>query len=67
MNIKISYKNSLSKRNSSNVVLFIDEKFNISGLKKLILDTEYSFIFDLLKTKDINNKILTFDISSKKK
>ncbi len=67
MNIKITYKNSLSKRNSSNVVLFIDEKFNISSLKKLILHSEYSFIFDLIKTKDINKKILTFDISSKKK
>ena len=41
MNIKISYKNSLSKRNSSNVVLFIDEKFNISSLKKLILHDDF--------------------------
>ena len=67
MSVIIKYKNSNSKKNSSNLVLFVDEKFNISSLKKHILGSEYSFIYDLLKTKDNKKKILTFDINSKKK
>ena len=34
MPIAINYKNTSNKKNSSNIVLFVDEKFNISGLKK---------------------------------
>ena len=47
--------------------MFVDEKFNLSGLKKHITISEYSFIFDLLKTQDVKKKILSFDFSSKKK
>ena len=66
MSIKINYKNSPSKT-SSNLVLFVDEKFNVLSLKKHISSSEYSFINDLIKTKDYKKKILTFDISSKRK
>ena len=67
MTVQINYKKSLSKKNSSNLVLFAGEKFNVSNLKKHVLSSEYSFISDLLKTADLKKKIVTFDISSKKK
>tara|TARA_Y100000591_G_scaffold95121_1_gene80570 strand:- start:137 stop:760 length:624 start_codon:yes stop_codon:yes gene_type:complete len=67
MTVQIKYKNSLSKKNTSNLILFADEKFNILKLKKQISGLEYSFISDLLKTANLKNKIVTFDISSKKK
>ena len=66
MSVLINYKNSLSKQNLSNVVLFVDEKFNISNLKRYVLNSEYSYISDLIKAKDNKKKILTFDLSSKK-
>ena len=56
MSVKINYKNSLSKINSSNLVLFTDENFNISSLKKYISHSEQSYISDLLKTKDVKKK-----------
>ena len=40
---------------------------NVSKLKKHISSSEYSFVSDLLKTTDLKKKIVTFDISSKKK
>ncbi len=67
MSVKINYKNSLPKINSSNLVLFTDENFNISSLKKYISHSEQSYISDLLKTKDVKRKILFFDINSKRK
>ena len=67
MTITINYKNNVPKKDSFNLVLFVDEKFNISSLKKYVLSKEYSYIFDLLKTKDLKKKIISFDINSKKK
>ena len=67
MTVQINYKNKLSKKNTSNLVLFVDEKFNISMQKKHISSSEYSFISDMLKTLDLKKKIVTFDINSKKR
>ena len=67
MSVIINYKNNSSKKNSANLVLFSDENFNISALKKHLSNTEISFIQDLIKTMDIKKKILSFDINSKKK
>ena len=67
MSVKIIYKNNSSNKKSLNLVLFTDDKFNIVALKKHISSQEYSFISDLVKTKDFKKKILDFDISSKKK
>ena len=67
MSINISYKNTLSKANTTNLIFFVDEKYNILHLKKYISSSEYSFILDLIKTKDTKKKILTFDINSKRK
>ena len=67
MSVKINYKNSSVKKNLSNLVLCSDEKFNISALKKHISSTEYSYISDLIKTRDLKKKILSFDLNSKRK
>ena len=67
MSVKIYYKNGFIKKNLSNIILFLDENFNISALKKHISNTDYSFIADLLKNKDKKDKILSFDLSSKRK
>jgi len=67
MNIKINFKNQVFNKLKGNLILLVDEKFNISSLKKYISSTEYSYIFDLLKTKDLKKKIITFEINSMKK
>jgi len=67
MNIKINFKKQTFSKYSANPILFVDEKFNIAGLKKYISNSEYSYIADLLKTEDLKKKIIAFDISSKKK
>ena len=67
MSVIVNYKGSFLKKNSSNIILFSDEKFNISGLKKHISNADYSFMSDLIKTRDKKDKILSFDVSSKKK
>ncbi len=67
MSVQIIYKNKISKKNPHNLVLFVDEKFNITSLKKHISSSEFALISDLIKTRDEKNKIVAFDISSKKK
>ncbi len=67
MNIIINFKKQAFNKSSANSILFVDEDFTVKGLKKYISNTEYSYIFDLLKTKNVQKKIVTFDISSKKK
>ena len=59
MTIKINYLKKNSKEHS-NQVLFTDEKFNISELKKFLKSTEFTYISDLLKTSDLNKNLLTF-------
>ncbi len=66
MSIQINYKNSNSKKPSTNLVLFVDENFNISGLKKHISNSEFSYIHDLLKNSDLKKNLLFFEVNSKK-
>ena len=66
MTVQINYKNQALYNVSSNLVLFVDEKFNISGLKKYISKSEFSYISDLLKTSDLKKNLLLFEINSKK-
>ena len=67
MTIKNNYRNGLIKKEFSNLVVFSDEKYNISTLKKHISSSEHNFVKDLIKTMDLKKKILSFDISSKRK
>ena len=66
MSIQINYKSASYKKNSNNLVLFVNENFNISGLKKYISRTEFSYISELLKTGDLKKNLLLFEINSKK-
>ena len=66
MSIKINYSNKLTNKSLANLVLFVDQNFNISGLKKIISNTEFSYISDLLKTSDLKKNLLFFEINSKK-
>jgi len=67
MTIKINYSNRLSGKTSTNLVLFTNENFNISNLKKYISNSEFSYINDLLKNSDLKKNQLYFEINSKKK
>jgi leucyl aminopeptidase len=67
MTVQIYHKSKGSEKNSNNLILFVNENFNISGLKKYISNIEFSYIFDLLKTSDLKKNLLFFEISSKKK
>ena len=53
MSVTINYNKNSSKKNSSNLIIFTDENINISALKKHISSSDFSFIADLIKTKDI--------------
>jgi len=66
MAVQINYKSSRSKKDLPNLVLFVDEKFNIAGLKKNISKSEFLYISDLLKTSDLKKDLLFFKINSKK-
>ena len=66
MTIQINYKTSNPIKVSSNLILFVDEKFNIGGLKKYISTNEFSYISDLLKNSDLKKDFLFFDVNSKK-
>jgi leucyl aminopeptidase len=67
MPVQITYKNKILKKNPHNLVLFVDEKFNISRSKKHISSSDFALISDLIKTKDEKKNILAFDVSSTKK
>ena len=67
MSIKINYSNKGISKSSANLVLFVDEKFNINGLKKNLTSSEFSYIHDLLKNSDVKENLLVFEVSSKKK
>ena len=57
MSVEITNKIKISKKNSHNLVLFVDEKFNISNIKKHVLGSDYKFIADLIKTRDLKKKL----------
>jgi len=67
MSIKINFKNNITKKNSVNLVLFTDEKFNTSTIKRYTSSSEFSYIADLLKTSDLKKNLFVFEINSKKK
>ena len=66
MTVQINYKNSALKTNPGNLILFVDQNFNVSGLKKYISNTEFSYIAEILKTSDLKKDLLFFEINSKK-
>ena len=67
MSVKIYYSNKTPNKSSPNLVLFVDDKFNISNLKKHLSSNELSYINDLLKNNDLKKNMFLFEINSKKK
>jgi len=67
MTVKINYKTLSSKKKSKNLVLFVDEKFNLNSLKNKISKFEYIYIFDLIKGSDLKKNFLLFEINSKRR
>jgi len=66
MPIKINYSNKFTNKLQTNLILFIDENFNVNLIKKFISTAEFSYISDLLKTSDLEKDLLFFRINSKK-
>ena len=67
MSIQINYKSGSLKKSSNNLILFVDEKFNVTQIRRYISSHEYSYINDLLKTSDQTKKLLVFELNSKRK
>ena len=67
MTIQINYKKISSKKDLANLVLFVDEKFNINNLKKYLSNLEFSYISDLLKNSDLKKDLLSFVENSDQK
>ena len=66
MSIKINYSKKTISKSSANLVLFSNDKFNISPLKKNLSNSEFSYINDLLKTSDLKKNLFVFELNSKK-
>jgi len=66
MTLKISYSKKINLKNSRNLVLFCNEKFNLTNLKTFLSSSEYNFVSDLIKTIDTKKKFFDFAINSKK-
>ena len=65
MNVSINYKSNIIKKSISNLVFFVDEKFNILTLKKHISNSQYTFVSGLIKKQNLNKKIISVDVNSK--
>ena len=59
MAIKINYINKSIDKTSSNIALFVNEKFSTDNIKRFLTDQELSYINDLLKIADLK-KIYLF-------
>ena len=67
MSLNINFKKGNLKKTATNLVLFVDEKFGSSHLKKYISSSDFAYITDLLKASDTSKKMLIFEVSAKKK
>ena len=67
MTIKINYLKKTNIKASSNIVVFVDDKFNTLNLKKYISSREIIYIKDLLRASDIKKKYVCFRVQFKKK
>ena len=67
MSIKINYSKKTGGKPSGNLVLFTNEKFNITNLKRYLSNSEFIYINDLLRTSDLKKNLFVFELNSKKK
>ncbi len=67
MSVEINYIKKKISSSKSNYILFCNDKFNTNSLKKYLLNSEISYINDLLKSSDLKKNMLVFELNSKKK
>ena len=67
MSVKINYLKKNKGKTSTNLVLFSNDKFDVTILKKYLSNSEYIYISDLLKSSDLKKKLFVFEVNSKKK
>ena len=67
MPLKINFSKKTISKSSSNLVLFSNDKFSTSSLKKNLSNSEFLYINDLLKNSDLKKNLLVFEVNSKKK
>ncbi len=67
MKIKINYLKKTNIKSESNIVVFVNDKFNILNLKKYISSKEIIYIKDLLRSSDLKKNMLVFELNSKRK
>jgi len=67
MSVKINYTDNKINQNSSNLILFTNEKFEVKHLRKFLSKNDFSYVNDLLKTSDLKKNLFIFEINSKKK
>ena len=66
MSVKINYSKKKLEKPHGNIILFTDEKFSISSLKRYLSNSEFSYIEDLLKTSDLKKNLFIYEVNSKK-
>ena len=67
MTIITNYKKADFKFKSGNLIFFVNEKYDVSNLKKYFSSYENKFIKEIIKLQDLSKKIISFDLSSVKK
>jgi leucyl aminopeptidase len=66
MNVQIYFKNKNLKTITTNLVLFVGEKFSISDLSKYVTNNEFSYISDLLKRSNLKKIFCLLRLIQKK-
>ena len=66
MSIKINYKNNIFTKSTANLILFVNENFNLNWIKEFISVIEFSYISDLLKTSDLKKTYYFLRLIQKK-
>ena len=67
MSIKINYSSKKISKPLANIILFSNENFKLENLKQHLLESEFSYIKDLLKSSDLKKNLFIFEVNSKKK
>ena len=67
MSIVVSYKKNSPEVKLGNLIFFVNEKYNLSPVKKYLTKNEYGLFEDIFKSKNLSEKITIIDLSSKKK
>jgi len=66
MKIKINNIKKVNSTELSNLVLFVKDKFETKSLKLFLTREEINYTDQILKKKNLQKQIITFDLSSKK-